>query len=151
MAATVAGKVQAPFVDKDNDGLADTDAMGHFVDAMGNPLNVPSPFPELGPADTAPRDTPGRALTAQGAATTLYKYLDLDGTVCGGLAREGLKLMDPQKDTTLGVVWGMGALLGPRTSKTQMYTDASGTVVNMLPYNGFDTTQSPVLDLVHSF
>ncbi|MGZ3426102.1 MAG: hypothetical protein ACXVCV_05595, partial [Polyangia bacterium] len=33
MATTVNGKVQAPFVDKDNDGLADVDAMGHFVDA----------------------------------------------------------------------------------------------------------------------
>ncbi|MGZ3440577.1 MAG: hypothetical protein ACXVDD_13735, partial [Polyangia bacterium] len=150
MATTVNGKVQAPFVDKDNDGLADVDAMGHFVDATGAPLPVPSPFPELGPADTAPRDAQGRALVATGSATTIYKYLDLDGTVFGGLAREGLKLMDPAKDTTLGLVWGMGALLGPRASKTQVYTDPSG-MTDMLPYNGFDTAQSPVLDLAHSF
>ena len=40
MASTVNGKVQAPFVDKDGDGLADVDAMGHFVDANGNVLDA---------------------------------------------------------------------------------------------------------------
>ncbi len=151
MAATVNGVVQAPFVDMDGDGLADVDAMGHFVDANGNALVVPSPFPDLGPPDSAPRDAQGRALTAANATTTLYKYYDLDGTVFGGLAREGLKLMDPTKDTTLGLVWGMGALLGPRASKTQLYMDAGGGMLGSLAYNGFDTTQSPVLDLAHSF
>ena len=151
MASLVNGKVQAPFVDKDGDGLADVDAMGHFVDANGATLTVPTPFPELGPPDAAPRDSQGRALTAANATTTLYKYLDLDGTVFGGLAREGLKLMDPQKDTTLGLVWGMGALLGPRASKTQLYMDSAGGMIGSLSYNGFDTTQSPVLDLAHAF
>ncbi|MDB4968604.1 MAG: hypothetical protein JWN44_4293 [Myxococcales bacterium] len=150
-AQTLNGKVQAPFVDKDNDGLADVDNMGHFVDASGNVLAVPSPFPELGPADTAPRDAQGRALTAQGGTTTVYKYFDLDGTVFGGLAREGLKLMDPQKDTTLGLVWGASALLGPRKSQTQIYMDSAGGMIGSLNYNGFDTTQSAVLDLVHGF
>jgi hypothetical protein len=150
-ASVVGGKVQAPFVDKDNDGLADVDAMGHFVDANGNPITVPSPFPELGATDTAPRDAQGRALTAANATTTLYKYYDLDGTVFGGLAREGLKLMDPAKDTTLGLVYGMGALLGPRASKTQLYLDSAGGMIGSLNYNGFDTSQSAVLDLAHSF
>jgi hypothetical protein len=151
MATVVNGTVQPPFVDKDKDGLADVDAMGHFVDANGAVLSVPTPFPELGATDTAPRDAQGRALTAQGATTTLYKYLDLDGTVFGGLAREGLKLMDPQKDTTLGLVYGMGALLGPRASRTQLYMDAAGGMIDSLSYNGFDVTQSPVLDLAHAF
>lgn len=151
MAQTLNNKVQAPFVDLDNDGLADVDNMGHFVDATGKVLAVPSPFPDLGPADTAPRDAQGRALTAAGGTTTMYKYFDLDGTVFGGLAREGLKLMDPQKDTTLGLVYGLGSLLGPRKSQTQMYMDAAGGMAASLNYNGFDTTQSPVLDLIHSF
>lgn len=150
-AALVNGTVTAPFVDMDNDGLADVDAMGHFVDANGQPLSVPSPFPELGPPDSAPRDTQGRALVAASSTQTLYKYLDLDGTVFGGLAREGLSLMDPQKDTTLGLVWGMGALLGPRMSKTQLYMDSAGGMLGSLAYSGFDTTQSPVLDMAHSF
>ncbi|HEX8953576.1 MAG TPA: hypothetical protein VF945_17085, partial [Polyangia bacterium] len=151
MATTVNGVVQPPFVDKNNDGLADVDAMGHFVDANGNPLTVATPFPELGPPDAAPRDTQGRALVAANSTQTLYKYLDLDGTVFGGLAREGLKLMDPQKDTTLGLMWGMGALMGPRASKTQLYMDSAGGMIGSLAYNGFDTTQSPVLDLAHGF
>ncbi len=151
MAALVNNKVTPPFVDMDNDGLADTDSMGHYVDATGQPLSVPSPFPELGPPDSAPRDAQGRALVAANSTQTLYKYLDLDGTVFGGLAREGLQLMDPAKDTTLGLMWGMGALLGPRASKTQLYMDSAGGLAGMLAYNGFDTTQSPVLDLAHGF
>ncbi|HEY2748614.1 MAG TPA: hypothetical protein VGL86_28530 [Polyangia bacterium] len=151
LATTVNGKVQPPFVDMDGDGLADVDAMGHFVDATGATIDVASPFPELGASDSAPRDAQGRALTAANATSTLYQYLNLDGTVFGGLAREGLNLMDPNKDTTLGLVWGMGALLGPRASKTQLYMDSAGGMLGSLTYNGFDTTQSPVLDLAHGF
>jgi hypothetical protein len=145
------GKVLPPFVDMDNDGLADVDANGHFVDAAGNVLTPPSPFPQLGVTDSAPRDTLGRALTAPNATTTLYQYLDLDGTVFGGLARETLALMspDPKKDITFGLGWGVGALLGPRTMKTQTYTDNAGKSLGSLTYNGFDVTQAPVLDLVH--
>jgi len=151
VATTVNGKVQAPFVDMDGDGLADVDSMGHFVDATGAPIDVPSPFPELGATDTATRDAQGRALLTANGTSTVYKYLDLDGTVFGGLAREGKQLMDPTKDTTLGLVWGTGALLGPRASKTQVYMDNAGGMLGSLSYNGFDTTQSPLLDLVHSF
>ena len=151
LASTVNGKVQAPFVDTDNDGLADVDSMGRYVDANGKPLTVPSPFPQLGGGDTAPRDAQGRALTAANAPTTLYQYLDLDGTVFGGLARESLQLMDPSKDTTLGMVWGMGALLGPRKSQTKMYMDPMGGMIGSLTYNGFDTSQAAVLDLLHAF
>ena len=151
MAALVNGTVAAPFVDKDGDGLADVDAMGHYVDANGQPLSVPSPFPELGATDTAPRDTQGRALADPNGTQTLYRYYDLDGTVFGGLAREGLKLMDPNKDTTFGLLWGASALLGPRTTKTQMYMDAAGGLADTLTYSGFDTSQAAVLDLVHAF
>ncbi len=151
MATTVSGKVQPPFVDMDGDGLADVDAMGHFVDGNGMPIDVASPFPEIGVTDAAPRDPLGRALTAANASTTLYQYLNLDGTVFGGLARETLNLMDPNKDTTLGLVWGMGTLMGPRASKTELYMDSAGGMLGSLTYNGFDTTQSPVLDLAHAF
>lgn len=152
MAATDAnGKVIAPFVDANNDGLADVDSMGHFIDAKGNPLAVPSPFPDLGATDSARRDAQGRALAAATGTQTLYKYLDLDGTVFGGLARESLDIMDPTKDTALGLVYGAGALLGPRKTQTQLYMDSAGGMLGSLTYNGFDTTQSSVLDLVHAF
>ncbi len=146
-ALDASGKVVAPFVDLNGDGLADVDATGHFVDANGAQLNVPSPFVQLGTTDTAPRDAQGRALTAAGATTTLYNYLDLDGTVFSGLAQEGVTLMDPTKDTTLGLVWGAGALLGPRLpAKVMTYDDGS-----TMTYNGFDTSQAAVLDLAHGF
>src|SRR5262249_37223657 len=138
MARTLNGVVQAPFVDKNADGLADIDANGRYVDTNGKPLDVPTPFPELGVVDTAPRDSQGRALTAANTTTTLYNYYDLDGTVFGGLAREGLKLMNPQKDITLGLAWGAGALMGPRQSRTQVYMDAAGGMTGSLTYNGFD-------------
>lgn len=151
MANVINNQVAAPFVDKDGDGLADVDAMGHFVDANGQPLAVPTPFPELGASDTAPRDTQGRALVDANSTNTLYRYYDLDGTVFGGLAREGLELMNPNKDTAFGLLWGASALLGPRTTKTQMYMDAAGGLADTLTYNGFDTSQAAVLDLVHAF
>lgn len=150
-AATVNGAMQAPFVDQDGDGVADADAQGRFVDAQGQPLAVPSPFPVPGRADTAPRDAEGRALTAPGAATTLYQYWELDGTVLGGLTRDGAKLLDAKKDVPLGLAYGMGALLGPRATKMRGYADATGVLVDSIGYDGFDTEQSPLLDLAHAF
>jgi hypothetical protein len=146
----VPSAINPPFVDTDGDGLADIDAMGHFVDDTGNPINPPPPFPEAGKPDTAMRDAQGRALTPDGQST-LYNYYDLDATVFGGMSREGMTLMDPKKDTTLGLVYGAAALLGPRASQTKMYTDATGTMVDSITFNGYDTSSSAVLDLIHAF
>jgi hypothetical protein len=151
LAATEGGAVIAPFVDLDRDGLADVDADGRFVDAQGAALVVPTPFPEPGVTDTAPRDALGRALTAPGAATTLYQYLDLDGTLLAGAAREAPALLDANKDTVLGLVWGAVGLLGPRAMQTRTYRDAAGAVAGAVTYNGFDTTQAAALDLLHAF
>jgi hypothetical protein len=150
-AALTGGRVAAPFVDKNNDGLADVDSEGRYVDANGQPLVVPSPFPEAGVADTAPRDSLGRALASTGSQATMYRYLDLDPTVIGGLSREGVALMDSKKDITLGLVHGASALLGPRKTQTKMYTDPAGGMIDALTYQGFDVDQAPVLDLVHAF
>lgn len=151
LAPAPGGKVMAPFVDKDMDGLADVDNMGHYVDASGQPLNLATPFPQAGTPDTAPRDAQGRALAASGSANLLYQYYDLDGTVMSGLNREALTLMDPTKDTTLGLVFGTGALLGPRTTQTKMYMDPAGGMMGALTYQGFDTDQSAILDMLHAF
>lgn len=151
LARTVNGQVQAPFVDQDGDGLADVDSMGRFVDAQGQPLAVPTPFPETGVADTAPRDAEGRALSAPDAGTTLYRYLDLDSTVIGGLTREAVSLMNAQKNITLGLLHGMSALLGPRTTRTKMYLDPAGGLIDAFAYEGYDVAQAPILDLLHAF
>jgi hypothetical protein len=145
------GSLVAPFVDTDKDGLADIDSAGRFVDATGAPLAVPTPFPAFGTTDTAPRDDAGRALTATGAATTLYQYRDLDGSLVIGAVREAPTILDPTKDTALGLAWGADALLGPRTTQTKTYTDNAGQPIGSITYNGFDTTKSPALDLVHGF
>ena len=145
------GALLAPFVDVDHDGLADADGDGRFVDAQGQVLAVPTPFAQPGVADTAPRDALGRALTAPDATTTLYRYLDLDGTLLVGAAREAPTLLDPAKDTALGLAWGASGLLGPRAPRTRSYVDAAGNVTGTLSYHGFDTTQSAALDLLHAF
>jgi hypothetical protein len=151
-ASTTNGAVNPPFVDVNpKDGLADVDNMGHYVDANGNPLTVATPFAEAGVADAAPRDTLGRALSQPQGTNLLYTYLDLDSTVIAGLNREAVTLMDPMKDTSLGLVFGASALLGPRASQTKMYMDPAGGMLGALTYNGFDTSQSAVLDLLHAF
>lgn len=145
------GKPAAPFVDSNGDGLADVDQEGRFVDAVGKPLAAPTPFPELGKVDTAPRDAEGRALTAPASGKPLYRFLDLDTTAIGGLAREGVTFMDRQKNITFGLLHGMQALLGPRVTRTKMYMDAGGGLASTLTYEGHDTDQSALLDLAHAF
>jgi hypothetical protein len=141
----------APFVDLDHDGLADVDAAGRFVGSDGQALAAPTPFPEAGVADTAPRDALGRALTAPGATTTLYQYLDLDSTVLAGATREAVPWLDPDKDTALGLAWGATALMGPRTMQSKSFASASGGATNTIMYNGFDLGNSAALDLLHAF
>lgn len=143
------GSPVAPFVDVDQDGLADIDSAGRFVDLAGAPLAVPTPFPVAGTTDSAPRTDDGRALTAAGATTTLYQYRDLDGSLVLGALREAPTILDPNKDTALGLAWGADALLGPRATQTRTYNDNAGKPVGTITYNGFDTTKSPALDLIH--
>ncbi len=143
---------KGPFVDLNGDGLADTDGDGHYLDALGNILTLATPFVQPGVADSAPRDSLGRALVSAGGSDLLYNYLDLDGTVVGGLTREALTLMDPTKDTTLGLVYGASTLLGPRLMQSKVYDDpATGQPAETLSFNGYDTSQAAVLDLAHGF
>lgn len=150
------GAVIAPFVDVDQDGLADVDSAGRFVDAQGVALAVPTPFVDpdavsAGRNDNAPRDVLGRAVVAPGSTEPLYQYADLDGTLLISALREAPSLLDADKDTALGLAWGASALLGPRTMQTRSYLDHAGAVVGSLSYRGFDVTQAPALDLLHAF
>jgi len=65
--ALVNGVIPAPFVDADNDGLADVDASGQFVTTDGNP--APSPFFAIG-ATYGTRDNCGRAIRSGTVVTT---------------------------------------------------------------------------------
>jgi hypothetical protein len=128
--------VPAPFVDLDHDQLADVDALGRFVDAQGQVLAMAAPFTVAG--DTATRDAAGRIAA--------FDYVALDKTVIGALGHDAAQLFDPAKGTALDLARGASALLGPRVMTTKTF-DGGGT----LSYQGYDLTQSPLLDMLYGW
>ena len=140
--------IAPPFVDANGDGKADIDAIGRFVDAAGNPIDAPTPFdvPDGDVAQPWPnRDAAGRALAAAGGAP-VYRYVDLDSTVLAALARDGIELFDPGKGTALDLLRGASALVGPRMSATKSFANGE-----TLTYRGYDTAQSPLLDMGYAY
>ncbi len=85
----VNGAIPAPFVDHDNDKLADLDAMGNFVTSDGSP--VPSPFFSVDGVN-GPRQN-GIAVSATGAA--LYGYFDTSSTLLATATTDLVPLLDP--------------------------------------------------------
>jgi hypothetical protein len=82
MVAALGGGVPPPFVDvAPADGLADIDGDGRFVDASGKPIDL-APFGTGGV-----RDANSRALAAPGG-DPLYRFVELDRTLLGGLMRD---------------------------------------------------------------
>ncbi len=146
--ATINNTLAAPFVDMDKDGLADTNAVGQFVDASGQLLDVPAPFtadPDTPPPATwTTFDPTGRPTDAAG--NLIYDYVDVDKTPLAALARDGVSLFDPSKGTALNLLRGASALMGPRVDATRTYDDGE-----MLTYRGYDLTQSPLLDMTYGY
>jgi hypothetical protein len=130
--ALVSGALPAPFYDGDGDGLPDVDALGRYIDANGAPIAVAAPFAIAG--DTATRDPNGEVST--------YTYFDLGKTPLGALSRDASDLFDPTKGTALDLARGASALLGPRVSSSKTFDNGV-----QLTYRGYDTTQSPLLDM----
>ncbi|HEX3759428.1 MAG TPA: hypothetical protein VHW23_12015 [Kofleriaceae bacterium] len=139
--ALVGGALPAPFVDTDGDQLADVDALGRFVDAQGAPLAPAPPAPFAIADDMAARDAQGRVST--------YDYVDLSRTVIGAVGHDVSRLFDPaggpSGSIAFDVMRGASALLGPRVMATRAFTAAP------FPYLGYDTTQSPLLDLLYGW
>ncbi|HMG22298.1 MAG TPA: hypothetical protein VK607_13295, partial [Kofleriaceae bacterium] len=139
--ALVGGAVPAPFVDADGDQLPDIDALGRFVDAQGAPLAPAPPAPFAIAGDTASRDAPGKVST--------YVYVDLSRTVIGAVGHDVSRLFDPaggpSGSAAFDVMRGASALLGPRVMATRALSGAP------YPYVGYDTTQSPLLDLLYGW
>lgn len=146
--ARVANPTTAPFADMDADGLADTDALGQFVDADNQVLAVPAPF-ELPEGDSQVpwgfRDAEGRPLIDDGG-DLIYEYVDLDKTVFAALSRDALQLFDPTKGTALDMMRGGSALMGARMMATREFDNGES-----LEYRGYDTTESPLLDMVYGY
>lgn len=140
--------IAAPYVDTDTDGQADVNELGQYVDATGAPIAAPAPFELPDGAAASPwmfRDDLGRALAADGGPL-LYQYVDLDKTVLAALARDGIQLFDPQKGTAFDLTRGASALVGPRMMATKTYANGE-----TLAYRGYDTTDSPLLDMTFAY
>lgn len=142
----VAGAFPAPYIDADKDGLADLTPSGYFKDASGSALPYIAPFSLLDwrAKDNAPgRDVDGRVVLK---GNLFYRYVNLDDTVLAGLLRDTPSIFDPQKDIPLRLLAGAKLLMGPRVTAHKDYPGDAG-----LDYSGFDTTQSPILDLAYAF
>ena len=136
------GKLPAPFLDNNKDGLADINTYGDYL-TQGSKV-APRPFVyDKKKADAAPkRDKLGRAVDAQGKL--MFDYIDLDTTLLAALSRDAVAILDEKKDVAMELPLGMAALLGPRKSVTR----AEGKL--SIKYNGFDTSKAPLLDLAHA-
>ncbi|HJL02248.1 MAG TPA: hypothetical protein RMH85_12305 [Polyangiaceae bacterium LLY-WYZ-15_(1-7)] len=80
------GRMPAPFVDGDRDGLADVDAEGRFVDGDGDPIAV-EPF-----GRGEGYDADGRALAPDGGY--LFEYVDVKQTTLGHVLQIGRDALD---------------------------------------------------------
>jgi hypothetical protein len=133
----------APFADVDDDGQADIDGLGRFVDASGVPIAPSTPFLVLGKTGGS-YDGDGRALNADG--DPLYRYVDLDKTVLVALAHESRELLSPTRGTALDLLRGASVLLGPRQTVEKTFTSRAP-----LSYLGYDTTDSALLDIAYGY
>ncbi|APR81002.1 Hypothetical protein A7982_06349 [Minicystis rosea] len=153
----VAGTVPAPFSDLGNDGFADVDAFGRFIDGQGKPISVDPPFAIPGETQGTV-DTFGRTA---GAATS-YAYLDTSRTLVGGLTKHLIPLLDPtslaagepnawqqEHESAMYALAGAYTLFGDREDATYDYAQegAAGKTVN---YRRFKPETSPLPDLVHA-
>jgi hypothetical protein len=144
IAPLATGVLPAPFIDADGDGLADVDELGRYVDATGAVIDAPTPLPTADPdPEGTVRDELGRAIETGVSQLPLYRYIYPDDTLLVALARDAGALLHPDRGTGIDLVRGAGALLGPRVTTTRDYDG------RQLEYSGFDTAQSPILDLLH--
>lgn len=152
--ALVDGKVPAPFVDLTGpkgqpDLLPDLDALGRFATAGG--AKVPSPFAEIGVADTTvSRDNAGRAL--RGGSAPTYEYIDVSSTYLASLSRNLVPLFEPdvsrQHETIMDLLAGFSVVAGKRQEGKDSVRTYEGGVQKA--YRGFREDDAPLLDLVHA-
>jgi hypothetical protein len=151
------GTVPAPFSDLDNDGLADVDAFGRFIDTAGAPVAVDLPFAIPG-ITTGDVDPLGRPVST----VSTYQYVDTSKTLLGGLVRHLTPLLDPtilaagdpnawqsEHETAMYALAGAKILFGEREDATYDYgkEGAGGKLVN---YRAFKADESPIPDLIHA-
>ncbi|MET0287257.1 MAG: hypothetical protein ABW352_22420, partial [Polyangiales bacterium] len=130
------GALPAPFVDANNDGLAD--ANGSLL-ATQPGLVAPTPFPVLGEPTTA-RDVHGRALAGD---KPIYETADADVTLLAGLLRELGKVAGDAKLTDdMSLV--VPSIIGKHVPSARTYEKYN------FQYLAPETRTNPLLDLVHA-
>ena len=124
------GRVPAPFLDDDGDGLADVDGLGRFV-TSGAP--APSPFADV---LVPKKDAQERAAP--------YEYIDVSQTFVASLAKDLVPLLDPDRETIMDFIGGLAVVAGGREDREKDYDGAP------LKYRAYAEDDSPLLDLVHA-
>ncbi|MBI4956296.1 MAG: hypothetical protein HY908_30040 [Myxococcales bacterium] len=159
----VPGTLPAPFVDLDNDGFADVDGFGRFVDAAAQPLAIDPPF-----------YLPGITMAGgidpfQRLAEPTYEYVDTTRTLLGALTRDMLPLLDAgqyagqgdpepwmsEHETLMYALAGTHILAGRREPAQYDYANeqilpAGAPCQGCLPYTRFRGEESPFADVVHA-
>jgi hypothetical protein len=160
----VKGTVPAPFADANEDGFADVDARGRFVDGSGSPLAVEPPFAVRGEAH-GPLDAFDRP------ASGLYEYIDVSRTFLASVTRDIGQLMDAttyaggapdawktEHEAVMYALGGLHVLAGDR-QLAQFDHDADKVLPPAAPctsksgrctsYSRFVAEASPLPDLAH--
>lgn len=153
----VPGTVPAPFIDLGNDGFADVDSFGRFIDQGGQPVAIDTPFAIPGET-TGAVDSFGRPT---GSAAS-YSYLDTSRTLVGGLIKHLVPLFDPtiiaagdpeayksEHETLMYALAGAPILFGEREDAEYDYA-AEGTGGQKVKYRRFRSEDSPIPDLIHA-
>ncbi|CAN5753544.1 hypothetical protein BH09MYX1_BH09MYX1_20450 [soil metagenome] len=145
------GILPAPFVDKDADGLADTDPLGRFVSSSGTA--PPAPFYALGAAPATSYDTFGRSLASN---ALLYEYIDTSHTFSAAMMGNLKPLVDSdvksKHESLMYMLGGAWRIMGerdgfPKTNK--VYGDSKSGQVTVT-YDSYRADKSPMLDLVYA-
>lgn len=139
--------VPYPFVDADNDGLADIDGPNFVADADFSG-SLPEPFPVAGEPETA-RDEYGRAFALQEGGEvergrSLFLTQDADATALAATLREAAKLFAKDRDLLTPLATALPAWVGEETDTLRRYEKATYS------YSAPDPDQSPLLALLHA-
>jgi hypothetical protein len=139
------GAVGAYFVDADGDGFADVDPLGRLLGPNGQVALVDTPFVVPGLPRQQPPDPFGRAVDPAG--NLLYSYLDTSQTFVAAATRDLGPLLDPdpahESEALADLLSGAYALYGDPIQASAPWAVGGS-------YPSFDTTQSPLLDLLHA-
>ncbi len=131
------GLLHPPYSDVDDDGLADVNAQGQFIDAGGRVIDI-APYGEPNSVGIVNRDPAGRALAPDGQ-NFLFEYIDLHSTAASYLIQQSAELT--RQDVVFDMPEALLALLPPRQPTTDAATGQT--------YMGYPADQ-PLTHLLHA-